>query len=98
MRFDLFVLTALPLVSCHEVLSPEMYHVYVQNSTKRRRFDGAGFSITGTKEVLSSIASDALVDDGDCVNAAEVFWTPSERSEVLTRNDIILDFPELVDM
>ena len=61
-------------------------------------FDGAGFSITGTKEVLSSIASDALVDDGDCVNAAEVFWTPSERSEVLTRNDIILDFPELVDM
>ena len=35
------------------------------------RFDGAGFSITGTKEVLASIASDCLVDDGYCVNAVE---------------------------
>jgi len=62
------------------------------------KFDGAGFSLSGTKDVLSSIASNVLVDGGDCVNAAEVFWTPSDRDEVLTKNDIILDFPELVDL
>jgi hypothetical protein len=62
------------------------------------RFDGAGFSITGTQEVLSSIASDCMVEYGEMVNAVEVFWTPSERDEILTRNDVILDFPELIDM
>lgn len=62
------------------------------------RFDGAGFSISGTREVLSSIASDVMVDRGDCVNAVEIFWTPSERNEVLTSQDVILDFPELIDM
>jgi uncharacterized membrane protein len=62
------------------------------------RFDGAGYSITGTKEVLASIASDCMVDDGHCVNAAEVFWTPSDRKEVLSKRDIIVDFPELIDV
>jgi len=62
------------------------------------KFDGAGFSLSGTREVLSSIASDAQVDNGDCVNAVEVFWTPSERNEILTKNDIIIDFPELIDL
>jgi len=61
------------------------------------KFDGAGYSITQTKEVLSSIASDCLIDDGYCVNAVEALWTPSERKEVLAKNDIIVDFPELVD-
>lgn len=62
------------------------------------KFDGAGYSIAGTKEVLSSIASDCLVDDGYCVNAVEVFWTPGERQEVLSRQDMLLDFPELIDV
>jgi uncharacterized membrane protein len=62
------------------------------------RFDGAGFSISGTKEVLSSIASDSMVGGGECINAVEVFWTPSERNEVLTRRDVVLDFPELIDL
>lgn len=61
-------------------------------------FEGAGYSISQTKEVLASIASDCLVDDGYCVNAVEVFWTPSDRNEVLVKNDIILDFPELIDL
>jgi uncharacterized membrane protein len=64
----------------------------------RLRFDGAGYSLAATKEVLSSIASDAMVDGGDCVNAVELFWTPSERGEVLTYKDALLDFPELVDL
>ena len=62
------------------------------------RFDGAGYSIAQTKEVLSSISSDCMVDDGYCLNALEVFWTPSDRKEVLSKNDIILDFPELIDV
>jgi uncharacterized membrane protein len=48
--------------------------------------------------VLSSIASDVLVAEGDVVNAVEVFWTPSKRDEVLTSTDIIIDFPELVTL
>lgn len=62
------------------------------------RFDDAGFSLTGTKEVLSSIASDCMVDDGDCLNAVEIFWTPSDRDEVMSRIDMITDFPELIDL
>lgn len=48
--------------------------------------------------MLSSIASDSLVDEGECVNAVELFWTPSDREEVLVSNDLILDFPELIDL
>eukprot|EP00980_Cylindrotheca_fusiformis_P008247 scaffold1736_cov127-Cylindrotheca_fusiformis.AAC.61 len=62
------------------------------------RFDGAGYSLAQTNEVLSSIASDCLVDDGYCVNAVEVLWTPSDKDEVLSKNDMIIDFPELIDL
>jgi len=62
------------------------------------QFEGAGFSLSRTKEVLSSIASDCMVDDGECLNAVEIFWTPSDRSEVLGRLDVVTDFPEIIDM
>uniref|UniRef100_A0A7S2HHI5 Uncharacterized protein n=1 Tax=Helicotheca tamesis TaxID=374047 RepID=A0A7S2HHI5_9STRA len=62
------------------------------------KFDGAGYSFTGTKEVLSSLAADCQVEDGDCLNAVEVFWTPSDPNEVLTNQDIIIDFPELITL
>jgi len=62
------------------------------------KFDGAGYSIAQTKEVLSSIGSDCVIDDGYCINAVEALWTPSERKEVLSKNDIVLDFPELIDL
>jgi len=62
------------------------------------RFDGAGFSFQGTKDVLSSIASDCMVEDGECMNAVELFWTPSDREEVLLAPDMFLDFPELIDL
>jgi uncharacterized membrane protein len=61
-------------------------------------WDGAGFSLSKTRDVLNSVASDCMVDSGECVNAAEVFWTPSEPSEVLSRHDMLLDFPELIDL
>jgi hypothetical protein len=63
------------------------------------RFDGAGYSVTGTREVLSSIASDVLVNNGNCVNAVELFWVPGDpQAEVLSKNDLIIDFPELIDL
>eukprot|EP00566_Odontella_aurita_P016506 CAMPEP_0113596782 /NCGR_PEP_ID=MMETSP0015_2-20120614/40545_1 /TAXON_ID=2838 /ORGANISM="Odontella" /LENGTH=245 /DNA_ID=CAMNT_0000504371 /DNA_START=153 /DNA_END=890 /DNA_ORIENTATION=- /assembly_acc=CAM_ASM_000160 len=62
------------------------------------KFEGAGFSLSGTKEVLSSIAADCLVDEGYCMNAVEIFWTPSESTEVLSKTDLIVDFPELIDL
>jgi len=60
------------------------------------QFDGAGLSFTQTEEVLQSIASDVMVEEGDCVNACELFWTPGEPTEVLTKMDLIQDFPELM--
>lgn len=61
-------------------------------------FEGAGYSLSKTKDVLSSIAADCMVDEGYCLNAVEVFWTPGDRDEVLTKNDLILDFPTLIDL
>lgn len=61
-------------------------------------FDRAGFSISETQKVLTSLASDVLVDDGQVVNAFEVFWTPGDGNEVLTSRDVVSDFPELIDL
>ena len=61
-------------------------------------FEKAGFSIAETQKVLTSIASDVLVDEGQVVNAFEAFWTPGDGNEVLTSRDIIADFPELIDV
>ena len=72
--------------------------VVVELQGDQTKFDGAGFSLAGTRDVLSSVASDVLVERGACVNAVEVFWTPSERSEVLSSRDVVFDFPELIDL
>lgn len=61
-------------------------------------FDGAGYSMAETKEVLQSIASNAMVEDGDFVNAVEVFWAPGDTEEVLSKHDLIVDFPELITL
>lgn len=62
------------------------------------RFEKAGFSRAETQKVITSIASDVLVDEGQVVNAFEVFWTPGDGKEVLTSRDIIADFPELINL
>jgi uncharacterized membrane protein len=72
--------------------------VLVEIQGDQTKFDGAGFTLSGTKDVLTSIASDVMVDGGGCVNAVELFWTPSERSEVLSNQDLILDFPEMINL
>eukprot|EP00542_Grammatophora_oceanica_P012695 CAMPEP_0194047266 /NCGR_PEP_ID=MMETSP0009_2-20130614/23719_1 /TAXON_ID=210454 /ORGANISM="Grammatophora oceanica, Strain CCMP 410" /LENGTH=253 /DNA_ID=CAMNT_0038692823 /DNA_START=118 /DNA_END=879 /DNA_ORIENTATION=+ len=72
--------------------------VLVEIQGDQTNFDGAGYSLGGTKDVLSSVASNCMVEGGDCINAVEVFWTPGDRKEVLTSRDIVLDFPEVIDL
>ena len=45
-----------------------------------------------------SLAGHAMVEGGDCVNAVELFWTPAEADDTLSHSDLILDFPELIDL
>lgn len=44
------------------------------------------------------MASNCKVDDGEVTNAVEVFWTPGDPKETLNARDIIVDFPELIDL
>lgn len=50
-------------------------------------------SIQDVENALRKIAADVKVDD--CLTGAEILWTPEDRNEVLTRMDIIADYPEL---
>jgi uncharacterized membrane protein len=61
-------------------------------------FDGAGLSAADTQKVLKSIAANCKVEDGEVVNAVEVFWTPGDPKETLTSRDCIVDFPELMTL
>jgi len=90
----------LPDIDSEEVGGPTLVVVslVLEIQGDSTNFEGAGYSIGQTKAVLSSIASDVLIDDGYCVNAVEALWTPSERKEVLSKTDIIVDFPELIDL
>jgi len=50
-------------------------------------------SIADVEEALRKIASDAKVDD--CLQSVEILWTPEERTETLSRRDVLADYPEL---
>jgi uncharacterized membrane protein len=50
-------------------------------------------SMRDVQEALRKIAADAKVDD--CLASAEILWTPTDRSETLTRRDVVADYPEL---
>ena len=50
-------------------------------------------SIADVENALRKIASDVRVSD--CLQGAEVLWTPEDRSETLTFRDVIADYPEL---
>jgi len=50
-------------------------------------------SISDVEEALRKIASDAKVDD--CLQSAEILWTPEDRSESLSLGDVVADYPEL---
>jgi uncharacterized membrane protein len=50
-------------------------------------------SISDVEDALRKIASDAKADD--FLQSAEILWTPEDRTETLTRADVIADYPEL---
>lgn len=45
-----------------------------------------------------TLAADAMTDDGENVLATEVLWTPQDESDVLSKRDLIQDYPELIDL
>lgn len=44
------------------------------------------------------MAGDVQAERGELLVAAEVLWTPSDDDEVMTRRDMFLDYPELMDV
>ncbi|CAM9696031.1 unnamed protein product [Discosporangium mesarthrocarpum] len=54
--------------------------------------------VAALRSALEAVATGALSDNGENVLAAEVLWTPEEPWEVLTREEAIMDFPELMDL
>uniref|UniRef100_A0A7S2UJC4 Uncharacterized protein n=1 Tax=Attheya septentrionalis TaxID=420275 RepID=A0A7S2UJC4_9STRA len=50
-------------------------------------------SIRDIESALSQIASDVKVDD--CLQSAEILWTPEERTETLTQREVFADYPDL---
>jgi uncharacterized membrane protein len=45
------------------------------------------------RDALSRIGSDCQVED--CLLSAELLWTPEERSDFLTSEDVYADYPNL---
>merc|ERR1711871_571267 len=54
-------------------------------------------SFAEVKRCLQGLAADALTDDGENVMAMELLWTPSERGNVVSKTDLIQDYPELIN-
>lgn len=54
-------------------------------------------SISDLQDALSQIAADAVTDEGENVLATELLWTP-QGSDVMTKQDMIQDYPELYDL
>jgi len=50
-------------------------------------------SMQDVEDALRKIASDAKVSD--CLQGAEILWTPEDRAETLTMREVIADYPEL---
>ena len=50
-------------------------------------------SMASVEDALRKIASDARV--GECLQSAEILWTPEDRNESLSARDVVADYPEL---
>jgi uncharacterized membrane protein len=59
------------------------------DSTKLPRIN----SLSDVEDALRRIASDSKVDD--CLQGAEILWTPEDRSESLSLRDVVADYPDL---
>jgi uncharacterized membrane protein len=51
-------------------------------------------SLSDLETILQAIAS-MSTDNPDTLYGAEILWTPEDRSETLTKKDILADYPEL---
>lgn len=45
------------------------------------------------RAALSRVASDSQIED--CLLSAEILWTPEDRSETLSNQDVYADYPSL---
>lgn len=59
------------------------------DSTKLNKIN----SVSDVEQALRQIAADSKV--GDCLQSAEILWTPEDRVETLSTRDVIADYPEL---
>jgi len=59
------------------------------DSTKLNKIN----SVSDLEQALQKIASDSKV--GDCLQSAEILWTPEDRLETLSIRDVVADYPEL---
>ena len=50
-------------------------------------------SMADVEQALQRIAANVKV--ADCLQSAEILWTPQDRSETLTLRDVIADYPKL---
>jgi len=64
----------------------------------RTSFGNVGGDAQKVREALTMVAADAALERGELLVAGEILWTPGEPEEVLTSRDMILDYPELMDL
>jgi uncharacterized membrane protein len=50
-------------------------------------------SLANVQEALQMIAADTRV--GECLQSAEILWTPQDRAESLSMRDVVADYPQL---
>lgn len=59
------------------------------DSTKLNKINSA----SDVEQALQKIASDSKVDD--CLQSAEILWTPEDRTETISVRDVVADYPKL---
>lgn len=64
----------------------------------RTTFQSINGNEVALRDALQLIVGDVMAEDGNLVIAAELLWTPSEPDEVLDKRQLVLDYPELVDL
>lgn len=70
--------------------------VALENTAMAELFDRAATSERAMTEALRDLAAAALVRNGEELLNAEILWTPSSPDEALFRDEMLLDFPELL--
>lgn len=64
----------------------------------KTKFPNVGGNEAALSSALEMIGSNVVIDGGELLVAAELLWTPSEPDEVLEKSDLVMDYPELIDI